>query len=139
MQQWDLAGGAFLPARATTTVALGGPSTINLGDLVLDTIPAGNLRIQAVKRGRGEGFRRASVSSLFGSVAQVGMCDAAGQAIFEDVPSRWFGFQDAHLLDNSTTTTHRVWVTSSRVSTRPMGSSSSTSALGPLARGGRAC
>jgi hypothetical protein len=93
------AGGAFLPARATTTVALGGPSTINLGDLVLDTIPAGNLRIQAVKRGRGEGFRRASVSSLFGSVAQVGMCDASGQAIFEDVPSRWFGFQDAHLLD----------------------------------------
>lgn len=93
------AGAAFLPVRTTTTVALGGPSAIDLGDLVLDTLPAGNLRIQLVKRGRGEGLRRTSISSLYGSVALVLTSDASGQAIFEDVPSRWFGFQDGHLLD----------------------------------------
>jgi hypothetical protein len=93
------AGGAYLPVRTATTVALGGPAPIDLGDVVLDTLPAGNLRIQLVKRGRGESMRRSSVSSEFGSVALVATSDASGQVIFEDVPSRWFGFQDGHLLD----------------------------------------
>lgn len=95
------AGGDWLPVRATATATMNGSATIDIGDLVLDTVPAGNLRFQMVQRGRAQPLRRGSVSTLFGNVALVTTSDARGQAVFEDVPAQWFGFQDAHVEDRA--------------------------------------
>ncbi|MCA8953145.1 MAG: hypothetical protein KDE27_26775 [Planctomycetes bacterium] len=93
------AGGSWLPAIATAAAAMIGTAEVDAGDIELDTLPAGNLRVQQVKRARSEPFRLARMSSLFGGVAVATISDGAGQAIFEDVPSRWFGFQDAFPRD----------------------------------------
>lgn len=97
------AGGDWLPVRAMATATMNGSATIDVGDLVLDTVPAGNLRFQMVQRGRAQSMRRGSVSTLFGNVALVTTSDARGQAVFEDVPAQWFGFQDAYVKDRAHT------------------------------------
>ena len=95
------AGGDWLPVRATATATMSGSATIDIGDLALDTVPAGNLRFQMITRGRAESKRRSAVSTLFGNVALVTTSDVRGQALFEDVPAQWFGFQDAHGKDRA--------------------------------------
>ncbi|MBM4060605.1 MAG: hypothetical protein FJ265_05850 [Planctomycetes bacterium] len=97
------AGGSWLPARTATTAAMSPFATIDVGTLVLDTLPAGNLRVLAVTRGRAEPMRRCAVSSLLGSVALVTATDREAVALFEDLPSRWFGFQDGRPLDRVNT------------------------------------
>jgi hypothetical protein len=62
-------------------------------------MPAGNVRVQQVLRGRAEVGRRAPLSSLRGDVALAPTSDAAGQVLFEDVPSGWFGYQEGRGVD----------------------------------------
>lgn len=95
------AGGFWLPARAATTVGMLLGSTVDVGTVTLDTMPAGNVRVQVVKRGRGEPYRRVAVSSLTGGVALATAGDAQGQALFEDVPADWFGWLGGHPLDRN--------------------------------------
>lgn len=93
------AGGSWLPSVATATVPMNGSAEVDVGDLTFDTFPAGNIRVQQVKRARPEPFRPAKLSSLFGSVAISTTSDALGQVVFEDVPAQWWGFQDAYPKD----------------------------------------
>lgn len=92
------AGGSWLPVRASGTAAVGA-APVDAGDFVLDTTPAGNIRVQQVLRGRAESSRPARLSSLLHDVALATTSDAAGQALFEDVPADYFGFQDGRALD----------------------------------------
>lgn len=92
------AGGSWLPARAVTTVAVTTAATA-AGDLVLDTIVAGNIRVQQVLQGRAEARGPARLSSLRGDVALATTSDANGQLLFEDVPADYFGFQDGRPID----------------------------------------
>jgi hypothetical protein len=63
-------------------------------------MPAGNVRVQQVARGRADPLRECRISSLFGDVALATLSDANGQLAFEDVPSQYFGFQDGHPIDS---------------------------------------
>jgi hypothetical protein len=92
------AGGAWLPVRRALAAAVSG-ATVDLGDLQLDTMPAGNVRVQQVLRGRALALRPARASSLRGEVVIATASDAAGQTLFEDVPADYFGFQDGLARD----------------------------------------
>ena len=92
------AGGSLLPVRATAAVAAVLGST-DVGDVVLDTVPAGNVRVQQIVRGRGDALQPARLSSQSGNVALATTSDAIGQAIFEDVPTGFFGYQAARGVD----------------------------------------
>ncbi len=87
------AGGSWLPWRQTATIPVA-PGTVDVGDLTLDTLPAGNVRVQQVVRARADALQPARLSSLLGEVALFVTSDANGQAFFEDVPSDFFGFQE---------------------------------------------
>lgn len=95
------AGGTWLPAVATASVTMNGAGEADAGEIVFDTLRAGNIRVQQVKRARAERFRLQRVSSLDGGVTRATLSDANGQAIIEDVPARWFGFQDAFAKDRT--------------------------------------
>lgn len=92
------AGGSWLPAREATTVAVAAGSQ-ELGDLTLDTLLAGNIRVQQVVRGRADALRPARLSSNRGGVALAVMSDERGQAFFEDVPAEYFGFTQGRPID----------------------------------------
>ena len=87
------AGGSWLPVITSLTVS-GSSPTIDVGDVELDTVRAGNVRVQQVLRARADGFQPARLSSVIGEVALSQMSDANGQVTFEDVPSGYFGFQE---------------------------------------------
>ncbi len=93
------AGGSWLPVRTTTTGAVSAGNTLDLGDVVFDTVPALNLRVQQLKRGRVEPRRHLAASSSLQSVARVTTSNDLGQAVLEDMPSFWFGFQEGHPYD----------------------------------------
>jgi len=93
--------GFWMPATTVTSMAMNGSTTVDVGDLVLDTLPATTIYMQMVRRGRADGLRACTVSSLFGGVAQATLADSNGQAVFEDLPSRWFGFQSGYPLDRN--------------------------------------
>ncbi|HEU4418208.1 MAG TPA: hypothetical protein VFT55_04675 [Planctomycetota bacterium] len=93
------AGGFWLPARLGTSVPVT-TAPADAGVLVLDTMPAGNVRLQQVARGRADPLRECRISSIFGDVALATLSDPAGQLAFEDVPSQYFGFQDGHPIDS---------------------------------------
>lgn len=97
------AGGDWFPARATATVAMDGANEVAVGNLVLDTRFAGNVRVQLVRRGRAEPDRRVALSSVFDGVVRTGFADAEGQATLEDVPAQWFGYQAGFPLDRERT------------------------------------
>ncbi|MFK7740847.1 MAG: hypothetical protein AB8H80_11045 [Planctomycetota bacterium] len=90
------AGGSWLPAVASAPVAFealsGGFEP--LGDVVLDTVPCGNIRVQQVVRARADPLQPVRLSSLAGDVALVSFGDAEGQVLFEDVPAGFFGYQE---------------------------------------------
>lgn len=87
------AGGSWLPVVAREVVALSA-SPIDVGDLVLDTVLAGDVRVQQVVRARADAFQPARFSSVDGEVALRKTSDALGQATFEDVPAGYYGFQE---------------------------------------------
>ncbi|MBL9079756.1 MAG: hypothetical protein JNL08_19800 [Planctomycetes bacterium] len=93
------AGGSWLPVRVGTTFAVTAGVPLDLGDLTLDTTLAGNVRVQQVRRGRAAVQRATRISSLLEPVALATLGDANGQAIFEDVPAQWFGFQQGQPID----------------------------------------
>jgi hypothetical protein len=97
------AAGDWLPARATATVAMAGVGEVTAADVLLDTRPAGNVRVQLVRRGLAEPDRRVALSSVFDGVVRVGFADGAGQATLEDVPAQWFGHQEGFPLDRERT------------------------------------
>lgn len=94
------AGGSWLPVVATASVAIAGDPT-DAGDILLDTEPAGNLRVQQVLRARADPFQPARFSSLTGGVALATTSDAAGQLMFEDVPASFFGFLEGRPISGS--------------------------------------
>jgi hypothetical protein len=93
------AGGIWLPVVAGPfLVAVSASMTtaaVDAGDLTLDTVLAGNIRVQQVVRAREDPFQPARYSSVDGDVALLTISDARGQAMFEDVPAGFFGFQEA--------------------------------------------
>ncbi|MBL8730297.1 MAG: carboxypeptidase regulatory-like domain-containing protein [Planctomycetes bacterium] len=93
------AGGSWLPARVGSTFAITPGADLDVGDLGLDTTEAGNVRVQQVRRGRAEVLRPTRLGATCEAVAQATLGDAAGQALFEDMPARWFGFQDGRPID----------------------------------------
>ncbi len=92
-------GGDWLPVRTTATVPVMANAEANVGDLVLDTVPAGNVRVQQIRRGRGESLRPVRISAQFTESAFATFSDVDGQATFEDVPAQWFGFVEARAVD----------------------------------------
>lgn len=91
------AGGSWLPVTATAPVsydALTGDFA-PVGDVTLDTVPCGNVRVQQVVRARADPLQPARISSLRGAVALHTISDANGQLLFEDVPAGYVGFQEA--------------------------------------------
>ncbi|MFT7534557.1 MAG: hypothetical protein ACI85K_000504 [Hyphomicrobiaceae bacterium] len=91
------AGGSWLPTVAASTVAVSASvstAAVDAGDLTLDTVLAGNIRVQQVVRARSDPFQPARYSSVDGDVGLLMTSDASGQAIFEDVPAGFFGFQE---------------------------------------------
>lgn len=93
------AGGSWLPVRLGQTFAITPGAMLDVGDLLLDTMPAGNVRVQQVRRGRADGLRRTRLASACDAVALTAFGDDLGQAVFEDVPEQWFGFQFARPID----------------------------------------
>jgi hypothetical protein len=93
-----VAGGSDLPVRATAT-ATAVAGVTELGDLTLDTVPAGNLRLVQLLRGRVDGAQTARLSTSVGDVALATLSDDEGLALFEDVPARFFGFQTGRPID----------------------------------------
>lgn len=91
------AGGIWLPVVATSTVAVSastGTTPVDAGDLTLDTVLAGNIRVQQVVRARADPFQPARLSSLAGDVALFTTSDANGQVLFEDMPAGFYGSQE---------------------------------------------
>jgi len=86
------AGGSWLPARVALAVPMAG-GDVDVGDLTLDTLQAGNVRVQQVLRGRADDLRPVRLSTQTGDVALFATSDGLGQAIFEDVPAGFLGFQ----------------------------------------------
>lgn len=96
--EW-FAGGTWLPVRAALAAPVV-PGAVDLGNLVLDSLPAGNIRVQQVLQGRAELFRPSRLSSLRGDVALATAGDGNGHVLFEDVPAEYFGFQDGRAIDS---------------------------------------
>ncbi len=94
-----VAGGSWLPARAVASIAVGAGATADLGDVTFDTVTAVNLRVQQIRRGRAETRRRVSVGTSRYPVAVATASDGQGQALIEDLPTLWFGFQDGFPRD----------------------------------------
>lgn len=90
------AGGSWLPARATATAPIE-PGDNDLGDRVLDTRWAGNVRLQQIRRGRAEGLLPVQMSGLRGGVAVATTSGADGIALLEDVPNGYVGFDEARV------------------------------------------
>ena len=89
------AGGSWLPAVETREVP-GASTAVTVVDVVeLDTLPAGNVRVQQILRARADAFQPARLSTLLGEVAVSTAGDSNGQAFFEDVPAGYFGYQEA--------------------------------------------
>jgi hypothetical protein len=57
--------------------------------------------VQRILRGRAEALRPARISCVSAAVALATTSDAQGQSTFEDVPVRYFGFQEARPRDAS--------------------------------------
>lgn len=93
------AGGSWLPYRVATTGAVTVGNTLDLGDVEFDTVPALNLRVQQLKRGRVEPRRHLAVSSSLQPVARVTTSNDLGQGVLEDMPTYWYGFQEGHPFD----------------------------------------
>lgn len=93
------AGGSWLPARVGTTFAVTAGTPLDVGELTFDTSLGGNVRVQAIQRGRAAAFSTTRLSAVLQPVSLVTISDADGQAWFEDVPAEWFGFQEARPRD----------------------------------------
>ena len=92
------AGATWLPEIALATLAYS-PDPLDVGEIVLDTVRAGNVRVQQVVRARADVFQPSRLSTLEGDVALIYTSDENGQVLFEDVPARFFGFQEGRRRD----------------------------------------
>ncbi|MEC8651749.1 MAG: carboxypeptidase-like regulatory domain-containing protein [Planctomycetota bacterium] len=92
------AGPTWLP-EVVTDVAPYSSQLSDLGDVVLDTVRAGNVRVQQVVRARADPFQPARLSSVREGVALHYTSDENGQALFEDVPAEFFGYQEGRRRD----------------------------------------
>lgn len=93
------AGATWLPELVTASAPYSSQAVDVLDDLVLDTVRAGNVRVQQVVRARADVFQPARLSSLRGEVALAYTGDQNGQVLFEDVPAGFFGFQEGRRRD----------------------------------------
>lgn len=83
--------------QASATLAAGGSSDV--GDVALTTTFAGDLRALQVVRSRAAPFQRCGIGSLDGNVARVGLADAEGVCVLEDIPAGYFGFTQGLPID----------------------------------------
>ncbi|MEQ1632014.1 MAG: hypothetical protein ABL997_06550, partial [Planctomycetota bacterium] len=97
----ELLGGAqwFGTSSTTTSPSLGAGADIGLGDLVLDTVPVSNVRVQSIRRGRAEVGRRIASSTALSAVTATGYTDASGQCLLEDLGSGYLGFMAGFPFD----------------------------------------
>jgi hypothetical protein len=93
------AGGIWLPARAETIIDVA-VATVDLGDRTFDTAFGGDVRVQAIVRGRANAFTPVRLSAQDRDVFVTATCDANGQARLEGVPAGFLGTQDGRPLDN---------------------------------------
>ena len=97
-------GGGWLPVGVSPLPVLGVSTStqgsVNLGDVVLDTVRAGNIRVQLVDEGRTEPLRNFAVSSADVLMAAGTLTDELGQCWFEDVPQGYFGFDGGFPFDS---------------------------------------
>jgi hypothetical protein len=99
----ELRGGGFwLPVASSISH---GPITVganvDLGDLELDTTPCGTIRVQMIRRGRGQSSRRVTSSGGFQPTLSAAFTDELGQCTLEEVPAGWSGTSLAFLLTGS--------------------------------------
>jgi len=92
------AGGSWLPVVATYPTAIVAGAN-DVGDLELNTLPAGNIRVQQIVRARADPLQPVRLSTLLGAVALRYTSDASGQAFFEDVPYDIYGSQEGRVID----------------------------------------
>lgn len=111
-----LAGGSWLPARVATSATAVAGGVTDVGDLLLDTVPAGNLRVLQLERGAAIVKRKSAIGSANGDFASVTTGDADGFSLFEDVPAGWFGFDEGRPIDRE-----RLYLTSAELGYLPLG------------------
>ena len=87
-------GGTWLPVGESELVAVS-QQPADFGDLLVDTLRAGNIRVQQVVRARAESRRLARLSTVRDSFAFITTSDDNGQVLYEDVPAGFIGFQEA--------------------------------------------
>jgi hypothetical protein len=93
--------GSWLPVgTSVTTTTLSPGAIVDLGDVVLDTLPACNVRVLAIRHGVIEPFRRIGLGTLDGLTAAQAIGDANAQCEFDEVPTDFIGFAVGHPIDH---------------------------------------
>ena len=106
----ELRGGGFwLPiARGLTHGPIATGANVDLGDLELDTTPCSTLRVQLIRRGRGQSGRRVTSSGGSQPTLSAAFTDDLGQCTIEEVPAGWSGTSLAFLLTGSGMTVNEM-------------------------------
>jgi hypothetical protein len=93
--------GSWLPVGTSATTPILAPGAIvDLGDVVLDTLPACNVRVLAIEHGLIEPFRRIGLSTLDGFTAAQAIGDVNAACEIDEVPTDFMGFAVGHPIDH---------------------------------------
>lgn len=85
-------GGSWLSIlSAGQTGPLGANASVDLGDLTFETTPAGDVRMQFIRRGRAVGSLPVVAGGGSKAVFSASYTDAIGQCTLEEIPAGWFG------------------------------------------------
>ena len=112
----ELLGGAqwLGTSLSVTSPLLGSGADVGVGDLQLETVPVTNIRVQSIRRGRGEVGRRIASNTALAAVAATGYTDINGQCLLEDIGSGYIGFMAGFPFDVS-----RVFISENLTLVRP--------------------
>lgn len=99
-------GGSWLPITASDeTGPLGAGANVDLGDLTFETTPAGDVRMQFIRRGRGVTSLPVAVGGGLQAATSASYTDDLGQCTLEDTPAAWFGTTVTWPLSSTTVAT----------------------------------
>lgn len=102
-------GGSWLPIVASgLTNSLGAKADVDLGDLTFETTPAGDVRMQFIRRGRAVTSIPVAVGGGLQAAPSGSYTDDLGQCTLEEVPAAWFGSTVTTPLSGTTVTTTEV-------------------------------
>lgn len=93
------AGGSWLPALSERPIDLV-PSATAIGDVSFDTVLGGNVRVQAIVRGRANSFAPIRLGAQDFEIAVTTAANVDGQASLEDLPAGLFGTHDGRPIDS---------------------------------------